>query len=227
MILGRVLRRVNYKLTTRFSHRMLAPFIDTQLRELARTQARPRILTVGSGGALGTRIERLRDHADVISVDIDPAREPDVVASFSDLAPFADASFDAVFAMEVLEHVTEPQLAVGAAWRVLRPGGVFVASTPFLFEEHDTPNDFYRFTRYGLEYLLRAFAHHTIVARSGYFSSTLVPLMRLSHRASVRDLAVGTAAVVLAYSLYPAVAALDWWIESEDATVGYALVAVK
>jgi SAM-dependent methyltransferase len=226
-VIGRVLRRVNYALTARFSHRKLAPFIERHLREITGAQSRPRILTVGAGGVLGRRIERLRDRADVVSVDIDPARSPDVVASYVDLAPFADASFDAVFAMEVLEHVTEPQRAVEATLRVLRPGGVFVASTPFLFEQHDTPNDYYRYTRYGLEYLLRDFSHHSIVARSGYFSAALVPLMRLSHRASKRDLAVGTAAVALAYTMYPCVALLDWWIESEEATIGFAFVAVK
>jgi SAM-dependent methyltransferase len=226
-VIGRLLRKANYYLTARFSHRMLAPFIDTQLQQLARNGARPRILTVGAGGALGRRIERLRDHADIVSVDIDPERKPDVVASFCDLAPFPDASFDAVFAMEVLEHVTEPQAAIAATLRVLRPGGVFVASTPFIFEQHDAPNDFYRYTRHGLEYLLRDFRDFSIVARSGYFTSSIVPLMRLSHRESVRDVSVGTAVVIFAYTAYPMIAALDWWIESKDATVGFAFFAIK
>ena len=226
-MIGRVLRRVNYALTARFSHQRLAPFIDQQLRDLTTHGTRPRILSVGAGGVLGRRIERLRDHADVVSVDIDPARSPDVVADFSDLAAFPDASFDAVFAMEVLEHVTEPHRALAATLRVLRPGGLFVASTPFLFEQHDTPHDFYRFTRYGLEYLLRDFRSRSIQPRSGYFTATFVPLMRLSHRASSRDLAVGTLAVALAYTMYPAVKLLDWFIESEDATIGYLFVAIK
>jgi SAM-dependent methyltransferase len=226
-LLGRLVRRVNYRLTTRVSHRRLPGFIDDQLRRVAGNGARARILNVGAGGALGGRIERLRDRADVVSIDIDPARKPDVVASVTDLAPFPSASFDAVFAMEVLEHVTAPHLAIAEAHRVLRPGGVLVASTPFIFEQHDTPHDYYRYNRFGLEYLLRDFRERTIVARSGYFTSAIVPLMRLSHRDSVRDLAVGTAAVVFAYACFPAVAALDWWIESDEATIGFTIVAVK
>jgi SAM-dependent methyltransferase len=226
-LLGRLVRSVNYRLTSRVSQRGLPGFIDDQLRRVAGNGARPRILTVGAGGPLGGRVERLRDAADVVSVDIDPARGPDVVASFTDLAPFGANRFDAVFAMEVLEHVTEPHLAIAEAHRVLKPGGVLVASTPFIFEQHDTPHDYYRYTRFGLEHLLRAFRERTIVARSGYFTAAIVPLMRLSHRDSVRDLAVGTAAVAFAYACYPAVAALDWWIESDEATVGFTIVAVK
>ena len=38
-----------------------------------------------------------------------------------------DASFDAVIAIESLSHMADPGRAVAEAWRVLRPGGRFVA----------------------------------------------------------------------------------------------------
>jgi SAM-dependent methyltransferase len=43
--------------------------------------------------------------------------------------PFADASFDVVLAMHMLYHAPDPDLAVREIARVLRPGGVAVAST--------------------------------------------------------------------------------------------------
>ena len=43
--------------------------------------------------------------------------------------PFADASFDVVLAMHMLYHAKDPDLAVCEIARVLRPGGVAVAST--------------------------------------------------------------------------------------------------
>jgi 2-polyprenyl-6-hydroxyphenyl methylase/3-demethylubiquinone-9 3-methyltransferase len=43
--------------------------------------------------------------------------------------PFDDASFDAVCAMDLLEHVEDPARAVAEAARVLRPGGIFFFHT--------------------------------------------------------------------------------------------------
>jgi SAM-dependent methyltransferase len=47
--------------------------------------------------------------------------------------PFEDASFDAVVAGELLEHLQFPDALVAEARRVLRPGGVFVGSVPNAF----------------------------------------------------------------------------------------------
>jgi len=55
----------------------------------------------------------------------------DVAAQVADVCglPFIDASFDVVLAMHMLYHAPDPDLAVGEIARVLRPGGVAVAST--------------------------------------------------------------------------------------------------
>lgn len=68
--------------------------------------------------------------------------------------PCADESFDSVVCFEVLEHVPEPERFIGEIRRVLRPGGTLLLSTPFLFEEHEMPYDFQRFTKFGLQRLL-------------------------------------------------------------------------
>ena len=44
--------------------------------------------------------------------------------------PFAGESFDAVTMFDLLEHVPDDRRAVGEAFRVLRPGGFLLVSTP-------------------------------------------------------------------------------------------------
>ena len=44
--------------------------------------------------------------------------------------PFADASFDAVVALDVLEHLRDPRDGIEEIRRVLRPGGQLILSVP-------------------------------------------------------------------------------------------------
>lgn len=68
-----------------------------------------------------------------------------------------DGVFDVVLCTEVLEHLPEPQRAIDEMFRVLKPGGTLLLTTRFLFPIHDAPHDYFRFTKYGLRYLLRRF----------------------------------------------------------------------
>ena len=79
---------------------------------------------------------------------------PDVEGDALDL-PLPDASFDGAMSTQVLEHVTDPGRALRELARVLRPGGRLVLTCPGTWPHHEAPYDFTRFTRYGLEHLLR------------------------------------------------------------------------
>ena len=65
-------------------------------------------------------------------VDITPEfAGPDIlIQDVSKGLPFPDASFDAVFCIEVIEHVPNPFGALTEIHRVLRPGGVLTLSVP-------------------------------------------------------------------------------------------------
>ena len=51
-----------------------------------------------------------------------------VVEEFSERLPFADGVFDVVFARAVLHHTRDLDLACSEMYRVLRPGGIFIAA---------------------------------------------------------------------------------------------------
>jgi SAM-dependent methyltransferase len=68
--------------------------------------------------------------------------------------PFRDASFDAVICSQVLEHVFWPDSFLGELNRVLRPGGRLVITVPFVWDEHEQPWDFARYSSFGLRSIL-------------------------------------------------------------------------
>jgi len=68
--------------------------------------------------------------------------------------PVADASFDGVLCSQVLEHVFEPEVFLAEIHRVLRPGGRLVLAVPFAWDEHEQPQDFARYSSFGLRALL-------------------------------------------------------------------------
>ncbi|MFD1064137.1 class I SAM-dependent methyltransferase [Winogradskyella litorisediminis] len=66
--------------------------------------------------------------------------------------PFEDNKFDCAICTEVLEHCFEPELLLNEAFRVLKPGGTFFFTVPFLWSLHETPFDAYRYTPFALEH---------------------------------------------------------------------------
>jgi SAM-dependent methyltransferase len=67
--------------------------------------------------------------------------------------PLALAAFDIVIVEQVLEHVLWPYKAVRNVFEMLRPGGIFLVTTPFLVRMHE-PVDCSRWSELGLKNLL-------------------------------------------------------------------------
>jgi SAM-dependent methyltransferase len=86
-------------------------------------------------------------------MDYNPDVGPDVVGSVLAL-PFRDSAVDGIMCNEVLEHVPEPSAALDEIRRVLRPGGLAYITVPQAWGLHYEPHDYYRYTPYGLRYLL-------------------------------------------------------------------------
>jgi len=78
----------------------------------------------------------------------------DAIAGLEDI-PFQADLFDLVLCTQVLEHVREPQLVLEELFRVIKPGGRLCLTAPQGWGVHQAPFDFFRYTNYGLEHLLR------------------------------------------------------------------------
>ena len=68
--------------------------------------------------------------------------------------PFEDNSFDAIVCNQVLEHVSTPKVTLSEIHRTLKPHGYALLTVPFLSDEHEQPFDFYRYSSFGMKYLL-------------------------------------------------------------------------
>lgn len=72
---------------------------------------------------------------------------PDVDAE--DL-PFEDEKFDCIIFNQILEHCKRPWICINEAYRVTKKEGIIILSSPFFYQIHDWPGDYYRFTPDGL-----------------------------------------------------------------------------
>lgn len=113
---------------------------------------RGRVLDAGAGRL--TYTDRLSKAAStVVSLDRDRVREGLSLVSDLETLPLVNASFDAIFCSQVLEHVADPLKVLQEFHRILKPGGVLLLSVPHLAYLHNEPHDYFRYTEFGLEYL--------------------------------------------------------------------------
>lgn len=140
---------------------------------LERHKSDERTLDIGAGGSSYGRLFPNR-----VTVDIDPERKPDIVADAHHL-PFKDSDFSIVLCTEVLEHMREPRLAIAEMRRVLKPKGTLILTTRFVYPLHDTPHDYWRFTKYGLEELFSEWDIIEIIPETIDMETVAVLLQRI------------------------------------------------
>ena len=90
--------------------------------------------------------------------------------------PIKDSTYHTVIATEVLEHCPDPEQYLAEVYRVLKPGGTFFFTVPFLWPLHEVPHDAYRYTPFTLERMFNevGFKKISIKSLGGYNSSLAV-----------------------------------------------------
>lgn len=95
--------------------------------------------------------------------------------------PLRDACVDNVLCSQVLEHVFDPLTFLAELHRVLRPGGRLMLTVPFVWDEHEQPYDFARYSSYGLRHLADKSGFETLTARRTLADASLFAQLWLAY----------------------------------------------
>lgn len=203
--------------------------IEDRLAKFARALAPgARVLDAGAGEA-GHKIHFSEQRYIALDLAVGDARwnygRLDILGDLTAL-PIAAASFDACINIVTLEHVREPGRALQEIGRILKPGGRLLLAVPHEWEVHQSPHDYFRYTRHGVAYLLQqaGFESLQIEPVGGYF--------RLLSRRLLNGLQFcpGPFALLAAIALAPPALILplfDGLDEKRDFTLGYICTARK
>jgi SAM-dependent methyltransferase len=213
-----------YRFSKNRSRRNLYPWLH-QAIAAHHLVTQNRIVAIGAGGDIDNELKRAGVAA--ITVDIDPGHKPDILCSVEIMETFADASVDAVFCLEVLEHVRNPRQAAAEIFRILRPGGHLIGSTPFLLGIHDAPADYFRFTRHGLNLLFSQFGEVALRERNGYFQALAVLVTRRFVLGSRKERTIALFLSPLLLGIVFVLELLDRVLPSADGTTGYFFIFRK
>jgi len=88
--------------------------------------------------------------------------------------PFPDNVFDSVLATQVFEHVFNPQAFMKELNRVLKPGGKLLLTVPFVWDEHEQPYDFARYSSFGIASILKTNGFRILEQRKTCNNITIV-----------------------------------------------------
>jgi SAM-dependent methyltransferase len=207
----------------------------------------PEGTSVLDAGAGECSYKRLFSHCRYTAVDLAVGdnswnyQNLDHVAPLDQL-PFEDHSYDAVLCTQVLEHLERPSDCLSELYRVLKPGGRLYLTAPMSHFEHQVPYDFFRYTSFGLDSLLKgaAFKENQITPFGGIFTRWAYELPRamnffpgtglLSGRFSVRGLLLFPMKIVCAILvriIQRVFLFLDRFDKQRNDPFGWAVVSTK
>ncbi len=143
---------------------------------MARYADRRLALNVGAGK---TTFHEYFPNQVTTDVEVRPGTHIDIVADAHNLSAIPNHTYEVVLFTEVLEHLHTPHLAIAELRRILKPGGLLLLTTRFIFPLHGSPVDYYRYTKYGLRHLLQDFEIVELSAEANTMETLAIIYQRL------------------------------------------------
>jgi SAM-dependent methyltransferase len=118
-----------------------------------------KILSIGSADDSDHEGKTYRDYfpkaTSYTTSEVTTGYNTDLVLDVRKMPEINDAAYDALFCSGVLEHTDDYQAGMREMTRILKPGGTLLLGLPFHQAIHSSPYDFWRFTEFGVKYLLK------------------------------------------------------------------------
>ncbi len=113
------------------------------------------LLDIGCGSKPYARLFSVKKY---IGLEIDSAetRARGIADYYYDgtVFPFGNGQYDSVLCNQVFEHVFNPDFFMSEISRVLKPSGKLLLSVPFIWDEHEQPNDYARYSSFAMKFIL-------------------------------------------------------------------------
>ena len=74
--------------------------------------------------------------------------------------------YNNVLFFNILEHLPEYKLAFSEIFRIMKKGGLFIGSVPFIYQIHAAPNDYFRFSKQFFELNLKKYKFKKVKVRA-------------------------------------------------------------
>lgn len=198
-------------------------YIRKSLKDIMKQEIKKESLVVDIGGGYSPYKELLGNN--YVTLDIQKNSSPNIVADAHAL-PFKSDSFNVIVLASVLEHLHNPWNAIKEFRRILKENGKILFSTPFMHRYHNSPNDYYRYTKDALNYLFRDFKMQKIETNGGVFSS-LTHIIYILTYALDRIHPIGMIARIILYPLLKALIKLDKFDKTGILPKSFVGIAIK
>ena len=217
-----VARSVPHSLSSRLSKRWLIDRLFVRALFAHLPEVKGRVLDVGCGN------QRYRYLMPMNYIGLD-FREPAEIIADATRLPIQSGAIDVVLCFQMLDDQPEPDQFLQELRRAIRVGGRLLLSVDLSWRVHDAPRDYFRFTEYGLAFLLNRanFLVDGITPLGGFWSLMANRFVYRLHETFGRLRPIRPLVAVTGFSIFVLAGVLEKLDFRPEDTQGYFVSAIK